>query len=692
MNLTIAAQTISQPIKVAAGALVTVTPAAGAIAAVEYTTGDEAAVRNNVAVWSPWAKGAVRAKATDQLNDTGFIRVMATGGTVAIAVDATPTNGALAPMRADWGVTATVMTDASGNPTALLGANGDPLYPLPAPGDSILTRYGVTAFDVCREPGLGNTMLIGQTDIASHGPSNERPRFSTYTRKVVMGNSGSSQIRFVQMNAFDPDPVEKAFSIDIYIETLPNEFAGTGLTPYIDVEISSSSGTSATNISRWSFGAQYLRQGWNTLKLRAADTVTTTAGGGNLATGSTHPADVGTGFDWNAGGMRYLAMRFANMQGQTVHIDQIRKPAKAKPVVVLGFDASGSSGTDPTFVIKVAPLFKKYGVRGYVTCTNIYEMIYSGSFAWKRITDLYNNYGWDVINHTWSHGATEVGRNTTVASLTVNGSNVATVGFTSPHAITPGTTFRAVIKGSSIAQTNGIFEMVAVNANDVRYTAPGAAAGTATGTIILNTFLSEVFNTDTPENRRLWRHEVADMSNTMRSVGFARAAAFLAYPNNLAPELNVLQYGCTEAGIKIGRGYHAGYTLVNEFGIDNPLHIGCFEMGSGATASTTSEIETKVRAAIDRGEHIQVYGHFILDDTNPANAAYAPLPANGDEYPPGANGNPNPPAAGVTGTGGWWYFSQLKRLMDGTIGPAIARGELMVMSPSEYLAFMGYTK
>jgi len=589
-------------------------------------------------------------------------------------------------------VPAQMLIGPSGNVTGLVAPDGKAisLGPRSAAGDAILTKYGVTAFDICRAPGVGNTMLIGTTDIASHAPSNERPRFSTYTRKVVLGATGNSQMRFVQMNAFDPDPVEKAFSVSIYLESVPNEFAGAGLTPYVDVELSASSTTNAgSNYSRWSFNSASLRQGWNVLKLRQADTVSSTPGAGNLPVGVTHPADIGTGFDWNAGQARYLSLRFTNMAGQTVHIDQIRKPAKAKPILVLGFDANGASLNDSIFVSKVAPLLAKYNMRSYVTLTNIYEMIYSGSTAWKRIASLYNNYGWDVINHTWSHGGTEVGRNTTLASLAAN-ADVVTATFASAHGITLGNTFRAKISGASIGAANGVFEMVANTATTATYTAAGAGTATATGTILLCTFLSEVFGTDTAENRRLWKHEVADISQTMRSVGFARAAGFLAYPNNSAPELNVLQYGCNEAGIKIGRGYRNGYTVVNEFGIDNPLHCGSFEMGSGATATQTSTLEAKIAGAIARGEHIQIYGHFILDDTDPANASYAPLQANGDEYPPGSNGNPNPPAAGATGVGGWWYFSQLKRLIDGTVGPAVQRGDLLVMSPSEYLAFMGY--
>lgn len=578
-------------------------------------------------------------------------------------------------------LTGRIGISVAGKPTdpSILGAAG---------ADGVFTKYGATAFDIAAAPGVGNTMVIGVTDL-THAVSNERPRFSTYTRKCTLGATGTSEIRFVQMNAFDPDPVEKAFSIDVYLESHPTEFNGTGLNPNIDIQISNSSTTNiGSNYSRWSWGATGLRQGWNTLKFRQADTVDSVNSSGNLPTGVLHQADVGTGFDWVAGGARCVYLRFTNMANQIVHIDQIRRPAKAKSVLVIGFDSNGSGYADDIFTRKVAPLFAQYGIRSYCTYTNIYEMLYAGAASWKRMASLYNDYGWDIINHTWSHGATAVGRNVTLASL-VAVSDVCTATFVSAHGIALGTKFKARIKGASISAANGVFEMLAATTTTATYTATGAGSATATGTILLTTFLSEVLDTNNAENIRLTRHEVADVSRTMRACGFSRAAGFLAYPNNMVPELSLMQDAAQQGGVVLGRGARHGYTNVNEFGIDNPLNFGSYEITSGATGTLTSTIQAKIAGAISRGDHIQIFGHYIVDETDPANAAYAPV-TSGNEYPPAMNGNPNPPSGALSGTGGWWYLGQLNRLLTETIGPAIASGDLIVMSPSEYARYMGY--
>ncbi|WP_178118684.1 hypothetical protein, partial [Pseudomonas sp. SZ57] len=88
-----------------------------------------------------------------------------------------------------------------------------------------------------------------------------------------------------------------------------------------------------------------------------------------------------------------------NMNGQTVHLDQIRRPAKAVPVLVIGFDATSAFSTDNVFREKVAPLFAEYGIKSYVTLTNIFDIVFSGSATWDRTVDLYNTFQWDAIPH-----------------------------------------------------------------------------------------------------------------------------------------------------------------------------------------------------------------------------------------------------------------------------------------------------
>lgn len=562
---------------------------------------------------------------------------------------------------------------------------------LSAFANGVLTKYGATAFDICQAPGTGNTMIIGVTDL-THSVTNDYPRHSNYTRKCVCGATGTSQIRFVQMNAFDPDPVEKSFSFDMYLPDHPNEFTAGNLNPYIDVEISASNTTGiGSNYSRWSFGTNSLRQGWNTIKIRQADTVSATSGTGNLPYGVSHSADVGTGFDWTVGDARCLVITFNRMANKTVYVDQIRRPAKAKPVLIIGFDATGYSATDEVPVTKVAPLFAAHGFGSYCTFTWVYDMFYAGTQGWNRMANLQNNYGWDMINHTWNHGATVPGRNSTLSSL-VASADVCTATFPAVHGLTIGTRFKANISGASIAAANGVQDITVTTTLAGTYTAAGAGTATASGTIILNTFLSEVLSTNTPENIRITRHEMSDIAIAMRATGFARASNVIAYPNNAVPELSLMQDAANYGGIDIGRGSRNGYSSISEFGIDNPLNMGSYELGSGATATTTSYIAGKIQGAVDRGEHIWLYGHFILDENDPAMAVYKPAIAGDTETAPASSGNPNPPAAGVSSTGGWWYLGQLTNLVNNTIGPLIANGSLLVMTPSEYSTYMGFTR
>ena len=79
-SVTVAPKTISQPMPAGAGSLVTVTPAAGATAQLEYTLANAAAVINGTATWMNWARGNVTSAASDIINDDGWLRLSATGG------------------------------------------------------------------------------------------------------------------------------------------------------------------------------------------------------------------------------------------------------------------------------------------------------------------------------------------------------------------------------------------------------------------------------------------------------------------------------------------------------------------------------------------------------------------------------------------------------------------------------------
>lgn len=104
MNFTVAAKEVSQPRFLPVGALLTVTPASGATATVEYTIDSASAVANRVAVWQVWSKGAVSTATTDLLGEPAFIRVTASGGIVTVDADLLPGNERLRAFRSDWGV------------------------------------------------------------------------------------------------------------------------------------------------------------------------------------------------------------------------------------------------------------------------------------------------------------------------------------------------------------------------------------------------------------------------------------------------------------------------------------------------------------------------------------------------------------------------------------------------------------
>lgn len=543
-----------------------------------------------------------------------------------------------------------------------------------AAGNSTFTKWGVRAYDTC-----ATNITVGTTTL-THSLSNERPRFQAYTRKCVL-SSASSEIRFASAS-FTADPVEKALSVDVYIEQMPKEFLG-GSNPYITVQISNTTAL-GSNYSRWVFDVGYIKQGWNTLKMRFADTVSAISGAGNLPTGCNHPADVGTGFDWTGTG-QFFSLTFTNMDGFTVHIDELRRPAKAVATLTLGFDASGYSATDEIYPNKVAPLMAQYGLRGYVTMTNAYELLLSGGQAWTRIASLYNAHRWDVLNHSWSHGATDIGRVVTLTSASRT-SNVVTGTVSGGHGLTQNKILKASVQGATPTDMNGVFDITVTSATQFTYSATGAD-GAGTGTIKLYTFLSEVFTTNNAENQRLLGHEITDVTRVLKACGFPRAAPFMALPNNSVPELALLQTVCAESGIKAIRGYRGGYTQVHELGISNPWHMGSFVLDSGTSYTRLSEIQAKVQGAIDRGEHIHIFGHFIVDDENPSNSSYAPVDP---DYPPAQGGNPAPPAgASLSGYGGWWYMSALRKLIENTIAPAVRSGALVVKSPSEYLKYVG---
>lgn len=566
---------------------------------------------------------------------------------------------------------------------AVVGAGIDRLRAAPA---RVFRKHSAVLFDITRQEtpaGFG----ISQTN-CTNTISNERSRWGAYSRKVtITGSSADFKTRSTGVGAplnIFIDPAQKAIQFSIYFETNPTEFASPN-NPYLTLYISNF-WSGGSNQARWTVDIAYLRQGWNLITVRASDVVGATAGLGDMPAGMTRNSDLGTGFDWNAS-LEFVNFSFTNFDsGTVVHLDQIRSPAEAVPVFVIGFDAIGAFGNDEVMYTKVAPLFAKWGIKSYATLTYVYDLLYAGGAGWQRFAKLQSEYRWDAIPHSWNHGGSALGANLTLTSL-VAASDLVTATYTSAHQIPLGRKFRAKISGASIIAANGVFEMTATAVNQVQYTATGAGTATATGTIRINTFMSEVFGTDTAENRRLVAQEWTRNAQAMRSNGFARGVPYIAYPNNSVPHLDVMAAVAAEAGIRLGRASRGGFAYLDELGIDNPLNFGSWIMDSGVTLSTTtSYIKAKAQAALDRGVHCHIFGHFILDDEDPANAAYKPVDP---DSPPGVNGNPAPPGGASQAGGGWWYLSQLRRLIEDTVGPAVASGSALAMSPSEYDFYFG---
>lgn len=532
--------------------------------------------------------------------------------------------------------------------------------------DTILTKIG----RILQSLTLPN-QTVGTTT-ATHSLSNERPRFGAYTRRMTVTAATQSELRFPSLS-ISPDASDRSISIDIYIDGIPDGNIVSPNHPYMSFVLSNTTSI-GSNYVQYTFDAAFMRQGWNTFKFRQGD-INNTKFVGNMAFGSSF-AVTGTGLDWTSP-IQYVAIQAKNMNGVNLHIDDIRQPARAKPVVIIGFDANME-----ILERLVAPLFAKYGIESYTTFTGVYEQASAqaggDSGPWARMKRLQEIYGWDIINHTWSHGATSVGRaQTCTLSRT---SNVVTATLASAHGIALNTMFKGKIATAATADMNGIFDMYADTATTFKYTAAGA---NGSDTASIRTMLSDVFELDTAENRRLLRREIIGNNGFMAAGGLVRQNGAIIWPNNSVPHIDMATDICNEAGIFVGRAARGGYTSVNELGIDNPLHCGSWDMDSGTTSyNRLSGMKTRFQGAIDRGDHIWIYGHYLQE------WAEAGVIVDHDA-PPGINGNPAPPAGALSGVGGWWYWEMLKDLIETTIGPAIRRGDVVALSPSKYACHMG---
>lgn len=574
----------------------------------------------------------------------------------------------LPTLLAEAGGTATFATDASGNATGLVDPVGG-VIPLTNQA-ALLTKPSKVQLD------FTDPAIVWAYTSATGALDKSIQRFSNYTLRLDLSAS-SSQIRKGTNISITADPLDQLLSIDIYIPFMPIS-GGSGHS--INVQLTNVTGYSANNHT-YGFDSNYLRQGWNTLKMWAGDAAGA-SGTGTLAYGASKVIG-GTGLDMTST-IGYVEITFNNMNGKSVYLDGVRRGAKSKTVLVMGFDATGTGTNDNVFTQKVAPLFAQYGYQGYFTVTNVYDLLYAGSNDDLRKRALYSTFGWDALNHTWNHGGTVPGGSSTVTGSAT--ADLVTIAKTA-HGNVIGSKWHAAISGATPAAANGVWEMTATTANAFTYTAAGAGTVALTGTVTYSTLLADVVPSASTLSTQIVNHELTDLAKVMRATGFNRSASIGAWPNNSVPDLTTTQTACTTAQISLFRGIKGGTVKINEFGVDNPLHFGSVEWGSGTTATTLQYVKDKLTGAIGRGEHMWTYGHYVLDDTNPANAAYFPVD-NG--LAPGAGSNPNPPAAGAQGgTGGWWYLSTINRFLAEAVAPAIAAGTLEVNRPSDWAKKIG---
>jgi hypothetical protein len=562
------------------------------------------------------------------------------------------------------------------NGTSAVVVGGDVVPPGKLAGaagpDAILTKDGRMLAQ------LTNPLQSAGVTSLTQSITNDRPRFSPYRRKVVISGAGTNEIRLASLNSaagFTCDVDDPAFSIDMYIDQLPDIYAQSPNHLLIQVIVSNDSPYTGANYRLYVFDASYIRQGENTFKFRKGD-VNNTKTAGNMGLGSSF-SDTGTGLNFDAP-IKYIGIQFLRMDGHTVHIGDVRQPARAKPIFVIGFDANL-----PIMESHVAPLFARYGIKSYTTFTGIYEEASRGD-AWDRMKRLQTDYGWDIINHTWNHGATSAGRN---QGITLSRAGTVVTGtMASGHGIPLNTYFKGRIVGATNTLLNGVFDMYATGTTTITYSTVSSGTIASESTAFIRTMLDAIIDSDTAENRRIAKYEIGTTVDALRGLGLNRQSGCIIWPNNSVPELTVTADVCKEYGIVVGRGMRRGYTSVNELGIDNPLHCGSQDMDSGLTSYTRlSGMKARVIGAKDRGEHCWIYGHYLqlMEEAGGTVAI---------DYPPGQGGNPAPPAGALSGAGGWWYYEMLEDLIVTTIGPMVAAGEALVMSPSEYARYMGLTR
>lgn len=467
------------------------------------------------------------------------------------------------------------------------------------------------------------------------------------------------------------DPIDQLLSLEVWIPEIVQGNVGGSVSINVFVSNTTSYGAPGTS---WTVNSNYLRQGKNTITLCGKDTdggLGSDRGTGTLPYGMSKAAAGGgtNPLNW-AQPIKYIQVQitYAASNKRKIYLgSKIRIPPKIKPFVCLGFDSSGSSLTDDAFLTDTAPFLQSQGVPCYFTMTQVYDAIYMGTQDDARRETLYRTYGWDAVNHSWSHGASVPGvYYTSGVTLTVSGTGtLATLGFSSAHGWTIGTRVLVAVMGATGASaTNalGVFEATVTTTTAVAYSISGGTDGVATGTTRVSTYLNDVFNTvpvtkqpivlGTTVALAALKHEFVDINYYWRTKGWGRGSKFMAYPNNSVPDMKLMAPVAEAAGIKLAREVRGTTVRVDEFGVDNPLAMGAIEMNSGSTGSTYTDLVNAVQGAINRGQGINIFGHYLR---NEALDAVVDL-----DSPPGKNGNPAAPGASP---GLWWYRGTFRKLI-----------------------------
>lgn len=337
-----------------------------------------------------------------------FTTAPAAGSVVAITY--TPASGVRSPVEAVLG--------SSGTVTGLVGT-GKGLITKPDTFNqrgNFMLKPSKPLYDITS---ASNVLSVTNTTLQYEGTVR---RWGNQTLKVVATADGNTQVRKGSLSLL-LDPVDKLLQFGVYIPTI----VGTGRV--IQVTITNSSSYSANN-DTFSFNGNYLRQGWNTIKIWGDDTdsngvITANMGMGKLALGSARKIN-GTGMNYSLPIGYFEITVISALAGETWYFDQLRLGGKAKTFAIIGFDATSSGSNDAVMTDKVAPLFASYGYKGYVTATWIYDLMYWGTASDKRMDDLYERFGWDVINHFWNHGPGAPGTTGAYTRDVINADNATT--------------------------------------------------------------------------------------------------------------------------------------------------------------------------------------------------------------------------------------------------------------------------